>query len=161
LFKSNEKLGSCQQAARLVFMTALGRQDRAHRRSETHVAFVRLDRESVTCALAPTVSKAATTHAAKTTAGVQARILEPKKTKNVAPQYPASALARRAQGTVVMDALISTSGCVTGIIVRETVDPALDIAALRAVADWRYTPGLLDGEPVPIIMTVTVNFKVH
>jgi len=24
---------------------------------------------------------------------------------------------------------------------------------------WRYTPTLVDGEPVPVIMTVTVNFR--
>ena len=35
----------------------------------------------------------------------------------------------------------------------------LNAAALSAVVRWRYTPTLLDGEPVPVIMTVTVHFQ--
>ena len=37
----------------------------------------------------------------------------------------------------------------------------LDEAALNAVQSWVYTPTLLDGRPVPIIMTVTVNFRLE
>jgi protein TonB len=37
--------------------------------------------------------------------------------------------------------------------------PALDQAAVEAVRQWVYTPTLLNGVPVPVIMTVTVNFK--
>jgi protein TonB len=35
----------------------------------------------------------------------------------------------------------------------------LDQAALDAVRQWEYTPTLLNGTPVPVIMTVTVNFR--
>jgi protein TonB len=37
--------------------------------------------------------------------------------------------------------------------------PLLDRAAIEAVRQWVYTPTLLNGVPVPVIMTVTVNFK--
>ena len=37
--------------------------------------------------------------------------------------------------------------------------PLLDQAAIEAVRQWVYTPTLLNGEPVPVMMTVTVNFK--
>lgn len=37
--------------------------------------------------------------------------------------------------------------------------PPLDEAALEAVRQWVYTPTLLNGVPVPVMMTVTVNFK--
>ena len=37
--------------------------------------------------------------------------------------------------------------------------PLLDEAALTAVRQWKFTPTLLNGVPVPIVMTVTVNFK--
>ena len=36
--------------------------------------------------------------------------------------------------------------------------PLLDDAAIAAVLQWQYTPTLLNGVPVPVIMTVTVNF---
>jgi protein TonB len=34
----------------------------------------------------------------------------------------------------------------------------LDQAAIDAVMQWEFTPTLLNGVPVPVIMTVTVNF---
>jgi protein TonB len=37
----------------------------------------------------------------------------------------------------------------------------LDQAAVDAVRQWRFTPTLLNGEPVPIVMTVTVDFKLQ
>jgi protein TonB len=36
--------------------------------------------------------------------------------------------------------------------------PQLDKAALDAVVQWRYTPTLLNGEPVELVMTVTITF---
>lgn len=37
--------------------------------------------------------------------------------------------------------------------------PLLDEAAIDAVKQWIYSPTLLNGVPVPVIMTVTVNFR--
>ncbi len=156
-FSTNEALKSCQHAARLLLMTALAPRGRPPRRSETHVAFVRLDRDSVTCAIRPE----STPQRDPTEARVGGHIKEPKKTKNVAPIYPDSAKARRVQGIVVIEATIAPSGCVRGAMVVRDIDPSLDMAALRAVADWRYTPTLLNGIPVPVIMTVTVNFRLQ
>jgi len=39
--------------------------------------------------------------------------------------------------------------------------PLLDAAAIEAVRQWQYTPTLLNGVPVPVIMTVTVNFTLR
>ena len=39
--------------------------------------------------------------------------------------------------------------------------PVLDQAAVDAVQQWRYTPGLLNGQAVPVVMTVTVNFRLQ
>jgi protein TonB len=36
--------------------------------------------------------------------------------------------------------------------------PLLDQAALEAVKQWEFTPTTLNGVPVPVIMTVTVQF---
>jgi periplasmic protein TonB len=41
------------------------------------------------------------------------------------------------------------------------VSPSLDASALAAVSLWRYEPTLLDGAPVPVIMTVTVSFTLQ
>ena len=39
--------------------------------------------------------------------------------------------------------------------------PLLDAAALDAVKQWVFTPTMLNGQPVPVIMTVTVNFTLQ
>ena len=39
--------------------------------------------------------------------------------------------------------------------------PLLDQAATDAVRQWEYTPTLLNGVPVPVIMTVTVTFTLN
>jgi len=37
----------------------------------------------------------------------------------------------------------------------------LDDAAVKAVHAWRFTPARLYGQPVPVVMTVTVNFTLQ
>lgn len=67
----------------------------------------------------------------------------------------------RVQGQVTIEATISPSGCVADAKVTRSVEIPLDLAALRAVLRWRFTPTLLDEKPVPVIMTVTVNFTLQ
>lgn len=85
-------------------------------------------------------------------------IREPKKLKNVPPGYPPAALQARLQGTVILECLIGEDGRVARVKVLRGV-PLLDDAATEAVRQWEYEPTLLNGVPVPVIMTVTVNFK--
>jgi protein TonB len=53
--------------------------------------------------------------------------------------------------------LIDVDGNVASAKVLRSV-PLLDAAAMDAVKQWRFTPTLLNGAPVPVLMTVTVNF---
>ena len=63
----------------------------------------------------------------------------------------------RIEGTVVLEATIGTDGRVTGVrVVRSK--PLLDQAAMDAVMQWRFTPTLLNGVPVPVLLTVHVTF---
>ncbi len=89
---------------------------------------------------------------------VGGQIKEPKKLKNVAPVYPDIAKQARVQGVVILESTISPQGKVTEVKVLRGI-PLLDQAAIDAVKQWVYTPTLLNGVPVPVIMTVTVNFK--
>jgi protein TonB len=89
---------------------------------------------------------------------VGGKISEPRKTKNVAPAYPEMAKRARVQGTVILEATISPQGRVTDVKVLRGI-PMLDEAAMSAVKQWSYTPTMLNGVPVPVIMSVTVNFK--
>jgi TonB family protein len=81
----------------------------------------------------------------------------PTKTKHVAPAYPEDAKAAGVQGVVIAEATISAEGRVEDARVLRSI-PLLDQAALDALRQWEFTPTLLNGTPIPIIMTVTVQF---
>jgi len=74
--------------------------------------------------------------------------------------YPPIAQSARVQGVVILEATIGPDGRVQNAKILRSV-PLLDAAALEAVQQWEYTPTLLNGEPVPVIMTVTVNFTLQ
>ena len=81
----------------------------------------------------------------------------PKKIKNVAPVYPLEAQQAGVSGSVVLEIIIGADGRVQSTRVIRSV-PLLDRPAVEAVAQWEFVPTLLNGSPVPVIMTVTVNF---
>lgn len=81
----------------------------------------------------------------------------PVKTHGVDPVYPPIAQAARVQGIVIIEATIADDGRVINARVLRSI-PLLDTAALDAVRQWQFTPSILNGVPVPVIMTVTVNF---
>jgi TonB family protein len=84
----------------------------------------------------------------------------PTKIKDVRPVYPLDAMDAGVSGVVIIEAVIDTTGSVHSARVLRSI-PALDRAALEAVQQWRFTPTLVDGVPVPVAMTVTVNFTLQ
>jgi protein TonB len=85
---------------------------------------------------------------------------EPVKIRHVAPVYPQLAMAARVQGSVVIDCVIDQSGTITSVTVLRS-HPLLEQAAVEAVRQWRYRPTLLNGTPVSVILTVTVDFRLR
>jgi len=84
-------------------------------------------------------------------------IQPPLKIKHVAPVYPPIALAARKEGLVILEALIAENGDVQQVRVLRS-DALFDQAAITAVQQWKFNPTRLNGEPVPLVMTVTVGF---
>jgi protein TonB len=91
---------------------------------------------------------------------VGGNIKTPTKTKDIKPVYPPIAQSARVQGVVIIEATIGPDGRVKDAKVLRSI-PLLDQAALDAVKQWQFTPTLLNGVPVPVIMTVTVNFTLQ
>lgn len=77
--------------------------------------------------------------------------------QRVEPKYPELAKRARIQGIVLLQVTVGEAGNVTDIKVIRG-HPLLNEGALAAVRQWKYSPTLLNGEPVPVIATVTVNF---
>jgi len=84
-------------------------------------------------------------------------IRPPVKIRDAQPVYPPMAIAARIEGVVIIDATIGADGQVLGVRLLRPL-PFLDQAALDAVRHWQFTPTLLNGVPVPVLMTVTVRF---
>ncbi len=110
------------------------------------------------------VAKAARERAAAIRVAAKARavpvggkIKPPVKIKNVAPVYPEIARSARVSGAVVVEATVGEDGKVMDTRILHSI-PLLDQAALDAVRQWEYTPTLLNGKPVPVVTTVTINF---
>ena len=85
-------------------------------------------------------------------------IRPPRRIKSVQPRYPNEAKEARVQGKVILEAIVDPSGNVANVRVLQSI-PLLDQSAIDAVRQWKYEPTLLNGVPVPIVMTVTVNFS--
>ena len=84
-------------------------------------------------------------------------IRQPQKVGGTDPVYPPMARAAGVQGIVIIEATIGADGRIVNARLLRSL-PLLDQAALDAVRTWEYTPTLLNGAPVPVIMTVTVSF---
>jgi len=74
------------------------------------------------------------------------------------PDYPLLAKLAHVQGTVRLEAIIGTDGRIQNLKVIGG-HPLLVNAALQAVAQWRYQPTLLNGEPVEVQTEIDVNFR--
>ena len=91
---------------------------------------------------------------------VGGNIRPPQRVVDVAPTYPPLARAAGVEGVVILEAVIAEDGSVRDVRVLRS-NPLLEAAALEAVRQWRFSPTLLNGEPVPVVMTVTVAFRLH
>lgn len=87
-------------------------------------------------------------------------IRQPTKIHDVQPIYPAIAQSAHVEGIVILEAVIDERGRVTETRILRHV-PLLDDAAEAAVRQWVYSPTLLNGQPIPVVMTVTVQFKLE
>jgi periplasmic protein TonB len=87
-------------------------------------------------------------------------IRPPTKIKDVRPVYPTIAQAARVEGMVIIETTIGPTGRVLDAKVIRSV-PLLDAAALEAVQQWEFTPTLLNGRPVEVVLTVTVKFTLR
>lgn len=88
---------------------------------------------------------------------VGSTVRSPQKIRHADPVYPQIAQAARIQGVVIIEATIGADGRVVNARILRSL-PMLDQSALDAVRQWEFMPSLLNGVPVPVIMTVTVNF---
>jgi protein TonB len=88
---------------------------------------------------------------------VAAGVSQGLKIKSVAPIYPQEAKYNRIQGSVRLNAVINKTGDVVDV---EVADGPIElvVSAVNAVRQWKYKPYVLQGEPVEVSTTITVNY---
>lgn len=89
---------------------------------------------------------------------VGGNIAAPQKIGDARIVMPADAQQAGIRGVVILEIVVGVDGTVTDAKVLRSILPSVDRAAIDAVKQWRYTPTPLNGQPVPVIMTVTVAF---
>ncbi len=80
--------------------------------------------------------------------------------RRVQPGYPPLARQARIQGTVKLQAEISRDGSIQNLRLLSG-HAMLAPSAIEAVKQWRYKPYVLNGEPVEVETTITVNFTLE
>jgi protein TonB len=86
-------------------------------------------------------------------------VMAPTAITRVEPLYPETARKARIGGTVIIETIIDRNGNVTDARVLKGLPLGLDQSAVDAVKRWKFKPGTLNGQPIPVIFTLTVNFR--
>ena len=93
---------------------------------------------------------------------VGGNVRAPRKEVDVRPIYPPAMREAGLTGVVPIEAIIGRDGTVSSVrVLSAQVHPDFAIAAVDAVRQWRFTPTLLNGLPVEVVMTVSVRFDLE
>jgi protein TonB len=84
-------------------------------------------------------------------------VMAAKLIRQIRPEYPPMAKITRTQGIVRLTASIGIDGAIQNLQLMSG-HPFLIKAAMDAVRQWRYSPTLLNGQPVEVVTTIEVNF---
>jgi TonB family protein len=89
---------------------------------------------------------------------VGSMIANPRKTFDVPAVAPQQARDAGITGVVILELTVDADGAVSNVRVLRSI-PLLDAAAVAAAKQWRYEPVMLNGRPVPVILTAPVQFQ--
>lgn len=92
-----------------------------------------------------------------------AGITLPSVVREVKPAYTADAMRAKVQGSVWLECIVMPDGTVGDVKVTRSLDPifGLDQEAIKAAKQWRFRPGMRQGEPVPVIITIELTFTLR
>ena len=122
--------------------------------TDTAESRAEIDRRVASCSSlwsAPTVHSSGPTR-------VGGGVRPPRKLVDVRPIYPMAQANEGVAGVVILEGRVNEYGEVDDVKILRDPNAGLSQAAVDAVSQWRFTPTMLNGCPVPVLMTVTVSF---
>jgi protein TonB len=92
-----------------------------------------------------------------------AGITLPEVINEVKPAYTAEAMRAKVQGVVWLECIVMPDGTVGSVKITKSLDPVfgLDEQAIAAARKWRFKPGMRQGQPVPVIITIELTFTLR
>jgi protein TonB len=90
-------------------------------------------------------------------------VTRPSEVRKGIPQYTSDAMRARIQGSVIVECVVQASGMCSDIRVIRSLEPSfgLNDEAMKAARQWRFRPGTRMGEPVPVMVTLEVEFTLR
>jgi len=154
---------ACGEAVEAIFACALAAPDEVPDTEVPQTVAMLFDRAYLACvdaqtAAAPFEPSPETCAEGGEAAGI---VTAPEIVKQVPPKFDERAKAARIQGLVVLEAIIATSGCPQDLRVYRAPVYELARSSIEATSRWRFKPGALDGKPVKVHFTLTVNYTLR
>jgi periplasmic protein TonB len=90
-------------------------------------------------------------------------ITRPVLLREVKPAYTSDAMRAHLQGSVFLWCVVNRDGSVGEVKILRSLDPTfgLDLEAIKAARQWRFRPGTRRGEPVPVLITIQLDFSLR
>lgn len=89
-------------------------------------------------------------------------ITAPKLVKRVTPEYYPAATRAGIEGRVFLEAVIAEDGTVASPrLIQGISDWELNRRAIASILQWRFEPGLKEGQPVPVLSLFTIEYRIH
>jgi TonB family protein len=88
-------------------------------------------------------------------------VTPPRMAYAVEPQFTEDAKQKKIQGICVLSLIVDANGRPTHIRIRRSLEPGLDVNAIFAVSQYRFTPATFQGKPVPVLIDIEVNFRIY
>jgi TonB family protein len=82
----------------------------------------------------------------------------PKLIREVRPTYTSEAMRSLVQGRVDLEVVVLPDGSTGAIRVKRSLDHDLDLSAIAAVRAWKFTPAVVNGTSVPLLVEVEITF---
>jgi len=78
--------------------------------------------------------------------------------RDVKPSFTADAIRAKVNGSVILHGIVDRNGAVGAVVIVQSLEPSLDVAAREAFEQWQFRPATRAGEPVPMALSVQMAF---
>jgi TonB family protein len=151
----------CQRLARVAFSLIVADEARPRPATFSDVVVLYLQPEALACADRGVPLNVDDMRRRRGAPPNWSTYVPPKRTDHVHVRYTDEVRARRVEGDVIIQGLLTPEGCLSQGTVMKSPSPMLSGLALFNVLDWRFQPATVEGQATQAQMDLTVHFKLQ